>query len=703
LTLIIAGMKNLLLKHLADALVKDLPGRNLPEKFIPFLCCSAGAQQLNKISTMKHLILLIFAVSAFSLFANAQTTPKQAPQEFDSLRTDIAHGKIDSISYTSKTVGTKRKALIYTPPGYSKKEKYPVLYLLHGIGGDEKEWLNGGKPQVILDNLYSENKIKPMIVVMPNGRAMKDDRAVGNFFDSTKVKAFATFERDLLNDLIPYIEKTFPVLKDRENRAIAGLSMGGGQSLNFGLGNLDKFAWIGGFSSAPNTKRPEELVPDPEAAKSKLKLLWISCGASDVLITFSKRTHDYLYLKKVPHIYYIEPGVHDFKVWKNGLYMFSQLLFKPVDTAIYSQLSVDGMPASTNIPGIQYPQILPDNRVVFRIKAPEAHRLVVDLGKKYEMIKDTGGYWILTTDPIVEGFHYYSLIIDGIPVVDPASQSFYGMGRMASGIDIPDKDMDFYQPRNVPHGQVRSVNYFSNITKAWRRAYVYTPPGYDDNIDKRYPVLYLQHGAGEDETGWSTQGKMDFILDNLIAEKKATPMIVVMDRGYATDPTKPINTNTGGPGPRGMSSNVFPEVLVKDIIPMIDKTFRTVTDRDHRAMAGLSMGGFQTFQTTMTNLDKFSYIGGFSGAGFLQQGGDIKQMYNGAWADPAAFNQKVKLVYVSIGTAEPERMYTGVKGFHEALEKAGIKHVYYESHGTSHEWQTWRRSLRQFASLIFKD
>jgi enterochelin esterase-like enzyme len=651
---------------------------------------------------MKKIMLPIATFICFSLLSNAQNAIKQAPPGFDSLRAGVAHGRIDTVSYASKTVGTTRRALIYTPPGFSKKNKYPVLYLLHGIGGDEKEWLNGGKPQVILDNLYADGRIEPMLVVMPNGRAMKDDRATGNIMAQDKVQAFANFEQDLLNDLIPFIEKKFPVLTDREHRAIAGLSMGGGQSLNFGLGNLGKFAWVGGFSSAPNTKKPEELVPDPEQAKTKLKLLWISCGASDGLITFSKRTHDYLYLKGVPHIYYIEPGVHDFKVWKNGLYMFSQLLFKPVDNAVFSQLSMDAMPASTNIPGIQFPKILPDNRVVFRVKAPDAQRLQIDLGKKYDMVKDTGGYWKLTTDPVVEGFHYYSLLIDGVPVVDPASQTFYGMGRMASGIDIPDKDMDYYQPKNVPHGQVRSVNYLSGITKAWRRANVYTPPGYDNDVTKKYPVLYLQHGAGEDETGWPTQGKMDFILDNLVAEGKATPMIVVMDRGYAIDPTKPVNTEATGPGPRGMSANVFPEVLVKEIIPMIDKNFRTLSDREHRAMAGLSMGGFQTFQTTMTNLDKFAYIGGFSGASFLQPGADITKMYNGAWADANAFNQKVKLVYISIGTAEPERMYTGVKGFHEALEKAGIKHVYYESPGTSHEWQTWRRSLHQFASLIFK-
>lgn len=372
------------------------------------------------------------------------------------------------------------------------------------------------------------------------------------------------------------------------------------------------------------------------------------------------------------------------------------LLIGVVTLTVPAQAQTTGVPASTNIPGQKYPQILPDNRVVFRVKAPDARKLQIDLVKKYDMVKDTSGFWTVTTEPVVEGFHYYSLIADGIAICDPASQTFYGMGRMASGIDIPDKDMDYYQAKNVAHGQVRSVNYYSEITKAWRRANVYTPPGYDDSPKKRYPVLYLQHGSGEDETGWPTQGKMDFILDNLIAEGKATPMIVVMERGYATDPTAPVST-TGG-----MAPNVFPQVLVKEVIPMIDKSFRTLTDRNDRAMAGLSMGGFQTFQTTMTNLDKFAYIGGFSGAGRLQPGADIKQAYDGAWADTDAFNKKMKLVYVSIGTKEPERMYTGVKGFHEALEKAGIKHVYYESPGTSHEWQTWRRSLRQYAGLIFK-
>ncbi|GEP98677.1 family 43 glycosylhydrolase [Chitinophaga cymbidii] len=276
---------------------------------------------------MKQLFLLLAALTGIIHPLASQDLPAQAQPGFDVERSGIAHGKIDTILYASGTVGTTRKALLYTPPGYSPGKRYPVLYLLHGIGGDEKEWLNG-QPQAILDNLYAEGKIEPMIVVMPNGRAMRDDRATGNIFDSIKVQAFARFEQDLLNDLIPFVEQHYPVYGDREHRAIAGLSMGGGQSLNFGLGNLNKFAWVGAFSAAPNTKRPEQLVPDPEAAKKQLKLLWISCGDKDNLISFSKRTHDYLEEKKVPHIYYIEPGGHDFKVWKNGLFMFSQLLFR---------------------------------------------------------------------------------------------------------------------------------------------------------------------------------------------------------------------------------------------------------------------------------------------------------------------------------------------------------------------------------------
>jgi enterochelin esterase-like enzyme len=283
---------------------------------------------------MRYLLLALCLFFAFHTFAQNEIVP--ASTGFDIYNQDIAHGKIDTITYKSKTVGTKRRAIIYTPPGYSKKEKYPVLYLLHGIGGDEKEWLNGGQPQVIFDNLYARGMIEPMIVVMPNGRAMKDDRPVGNIFSKDKVEAFANFENDLLKDLIPYIEKKFSVIKKRNYRAIAGLSMGGGQSLNFGLGNLDVFSWIGGFSSAPNTQMPQNLMPDPQKVKDRLNLLFLSCGDADGLMNVTQRTRDYLTNNQIPHIYHIIPGgLHDFEVWKESLYLFAQYLFKPINPTTF--------------------------------------------------------------------------------------------------------------------------------------------------------------------------------------------------------------------------------------------------------------------------------------------------------------------------------------------------------------------------------
>ena len=249
------------------------------------------------------------------------------PEGFDKAREAIAHGKIEMVEYDSKSVGNKRKAFVYTPPGYSADTKYPVLYLLHGIGGTEEEWPRGGHPEIILDNLVADKKAEPMIIVMPNGRAQPDDRSGPN--PMATAPAFGKFDQDLLGSLIPFIESKYSVKTDRESRALAGLSMGGGQSLNFGLANLDTFAWVGGFSSAPNTKPAAELVPDPEKATRQLKLLYLSCGNKDGLIRVSQNVHAYLKEKNVPHIWHVDEHNHDFQHWKKALYQFSQLIFKP--------------------------------------------------------------------------------------------------------------------------------------------------------------------------------------------------------------------------------------------------------------------------------------------------------------------------------------------------------------------------------------
>jgi enterochelin esterase-like enzyme len=311
----------------------------------------------------------------------------------------------------------------------------------------------------------------------------------------------------------------------------------------------------------------------------------------------------------------------------------------------------------------------------------------------------------------VPGFHYYWFILDGVNVCDPASETFYGVGRQYSGIEVPEKGVDFYDVKDVPHGEIRERWYFSKTTEAWRRIFVYTPPDYDSNHDARYPVLYLQHGGGEDERGWVVQGRVNDIMDDLIAEKKAKPMIIVMERGYARkpgDPEMPMRPPAGGTTNRAPNFsamfNTLEQVFINDLIPMIDATYRTKGDRENRAMAGLSMGGMQTFNITLDNLDKFAYIGGFSGAGGGFGGGtfDAKTAHHGVMADAEAFNKRVRLVWLGIGTVEPPNMYASVKNYHDALEKAGIKTVYYESPGTAHEWQTWRRDLKEFAPLLFQ-
>lgn len=639
---------------------------------------------------MKKFITIMVVLIGFSCSVSSQDFEKQAPAGFDSLRTGIAHGKIDTIKYSSKTVGTTRKALIYTPPSYSKSKKYPVLYLLHGIGGDEKEWLNGGQPQVILDNLYADNKIGPMIVVMPNGRAMKDDRATGNIMAPDKVQAFADFEKDLLNDLIPFIEKKYPVIKDRENRAIAGLSMGGGQSLNFGLGNLDKFAWIGGFSSAPNTNPPEQLVPDPEEARKKLKVLWISCGDNDGLIIFSQRTHDYLNKNDVPHIYYIEPGVHDFKVWKNSLYMFSQLLFKPVDVSKFSKYSLLGTPAPSNVRRAKYPQILPDGRAIFRVNAPDAQKVQLDLAKKYDMVRNDEGVWEVTTNSLTEGFHYYSLLINGMAVADPASETFYGMGRMASGIEVPFKGDDYYAIKDVPHGEIRIKRYYSTVSNKWRQFYIYTPPGYDTSINEKYPVLYILHGGGEDERGWATQGKTDLILDNLIAGEKAKPMIIVMPDG-----------NVDAPGFGDITLKMFERELKQCIIPFVEKNYRTEPGPGNRALAGLSMGGIQTLYAGVNNTEMFQYLGVFSSGWIMPaQNSLADKQYEFMKENLDKINGNLKQLWISMGGKE-DIAYNNCQAMMSKFDELGVKYTYSEYPG-GHTWPVWRNNLYNFAQLLFR-
>lgn len=353
--------------------------------------------------------------------------------------------------------------------------------------------------------------------------------------------------------------------------------------------------------------------------------------------------------------------------------------------------------AETTIEGAEYPKVDNEGRAYFRVYAPNVWRLQVDIcGKKYDMDRDRNGMWTVTTDPLVVGFHYYFLLVDGLSVIDPNTTTYFGCSRLSGGIEIPEgSEGDYYRPQQgTAKGQVRSCQYYAASTREWRHAMVYTPAEYEKNTKKKYPVLYLQHGMGEDETGWSTQGYMQNIMDNLIAQKKCVPMIVVMESGNVEQGFRPRpGRNVDEERERFGAS--FQKILLNDLIPYVQSTFRTYTDREHRAMAGLSWGGKQTFDATLNNLDKFAYIGAFSGAIF---GMDLKSCYNGVFTDAKAFNGKVHHFFLGIGSEET----FGTQKMHAELQKLGINSTLYVSPGTHHEWLTWRRCLKEFLPGIFK-
>lgn len=359
----------------------------------------------------------------------------------------------------------------------------------------------------------------------------------------------------------------------------------------------------------------------------------------------------------------------------------------------YADAVEDFKPNVTNQPGRQYPMVNSQGAVRVQLRAPGATSVQLDLGRRYEMVKDERGVWTGTSAPQDVGFHYYQLIVDGTAMPDPGTVSFFGAGRWGSGIEIPSKDMDFWQVKNVPQGSVEEKYYWSKATESMRHCYVYLPNEYDKNPNKKYPVLYLQHGNAENEYGWSVQGHAGQIMDNLIAEKKAVPFIIVMDYGQGQNihlkgQYAPQQPQQGQQGARGGSNDAFQVVLMTDIIPFIEKEYRVYADAQHRGMAGLSMGGGQTRRITLANPTKFAYVGMFSGGTISVE--DV----NGA----EGFKKTNKLVFMSSGSKENPRVMEAA----ENLKKNGMNAVGYISEGTAHEWHTWRRSLYEFAQLIFK-
>ena len=357
------------------------------------------------------------------------------------------------------------------------------------------------------------------------------------------------------------------------------------------------------------------------------------------------------------------------------------------------EVPADAFIAETTVPGNEFPKLDKQRRGYFYLRAPEAKKVVLDIcDKKYDMQSDGKGGWMAVTDPLVVGFHYYFMNIDGVNFIDPATETFFGCNREAGGIEVPEgPEGDYYRPqKGVPAGQVRSIYYWSESSKAWRHAMVYTPAEYEKG-KKKYPVLYLQHGMGEDETGWSKQGHMQHIMDNAIAKGEAVPMIVVMESG---DIKAPMGR---GQGMGDYGSSFYP-VLLNDLIPYIESNFRVKTDRENRAMAGLSWGGHQTFDVVLNHLDKFAWMGTFSGAIFNL---DVKTAYNGVFNNADEFNKKIHYFYMNSGTEGMDQMF-GTERMVKSLNDMGINAVYSKSEGTAHEWLTWRRGLKEFIPHLFK-
>ncbi len=369
----------------------------------------------------------------------------------------------------------------------------------------------------------------------------------------------------------------------------------------------------------------------------------------------------------------------------------------------------DGQRSPSAVRTAEYPWIHADRRVTFSVSAPTAHTVELRpagqesglaAGQTLPMSRGEDGTWTVTTPPVVPGFYYYWVVVDGVPTNDPNAETFFGCGRPTSGLEVPDPDTDFHDLQDVPHGEVRTRWFHAASTGTWRRCLVYTPPGYDDEPGRRYPVLYLQHGAGEDERGWTTQGRANFILDNLIDRGAAEPMIVVMNNGYALEPGEVPATPPYTPEQNARLLGSFADLLVRDVVPLVDATYRTVPDRSSRALAGLSMGGRQALSVGLTNPDTFASVVAFSAAVFEPL--DPQTAFDGALADADAFNARTRLLWLSAGTGE-QRFDEALTSMESVLSKQGIRHQTYRSQGTAHEWQTWRRSLYNVAPLLFRD
>ena len=636
----------------------------------------------------------------------------------------VPHGKVDYVNYYSETLGLHGNAIVYTPPTYDKNldKKYPVFYLISGTTDTEEVYFKVGKMNLILDNLIAEGKAKEMIIVLPYGNPAKYYPAGTNTFAMGDL-----FSKDLLNDLMPYVEANYRTLNDRDNRAIGGFSRGGNQGLAFGLTNLDKFSYLCSYSSFTSMTLPD-VYDNAKKTNKKINLFWLGVGTDDFLYGNAKEYAEFLDSRGIRNVQEYTTGKFG-HTWMNARYF----LVKTFPLLFNKEASAEAMSKSTALkpkgkqaplqaparpaapsgegqrltpelmaklfpPGVVSPEYNADGSATFRVLAPDAEKVEFEC-QMFEgvkpMTKGDRGVWSVTVKPGQPDIYPYSFIIDGTKVADPNNMEIFpNEGYKASLADVKGPQPDFQDLQKVPHGKVSYTWYTSNAVGFDRPVCIYTPPGYDPADPKKYPVLYLIHGMTDTYETWFKVGKVNNILDNLIAQGLAEPMIVVMP--YA-NPYPEMILRGQAQMYNPMDTQLTTKEFTESVVPFIEANYNVLTDADNRAIAGFSLGGRQTLACGLGNPDMFHYVCAFAPAIF---GPEISANFeNGTYAPAAEINEKMNLVWLSCGTAD--FLYQSSLQLEKNFKDRGIEHKTMYP-GGGHTWMNCRDYITAVAQLLFK-
>lgn len=634
----------------------------------------------------------------------------------------VPHGKVDYVNYHSETLGLFGNAIIYTPPTYDKQtdRRYPVFYLISGTTDTEEVYFKVGKMNLILDNLIAQGKAKEMIIVLPYGNPAKYNPA--ETFDFTKGDQFS---KDLLNDLMPYVEANYRTLNDRDSRAIGGFSRGGNQGLSFGLNNLDKFSYLCSYSSFTSMNIPS-VYDKAKKTNKQINLFWLGCGTDDFLYGNAKEYMEFLDSKGIENIQYFTSDKMG-HTWMNARHFLSQtfpLLFdkeasaKAMKEAQAAKPKTARKAAEPAAPaakpgqqrltpevmarlfpkGIISPDYNKDGSVTFRLRAPQAEKVELEC-QMFEgtrpMTKDDEGIWSVNVTPHEPDIYPYAFIVDGTKIADPENMHIFpNEGFKSSLADVKGPQPDWQDLQDVPHGKISYTYYTSNAVGFDRPVLVYTPAGYDPASSEKYPVLYLIHGMTDTHETWFKVGKINNILDNLIAAGLAKKMIVVMP--YANPYPEMIRR-----GQAKMYNPMDTELTTKEftesVVPFIEANYNVLTDADSRAIAGFSLGGRQTLACGLGNPDKFHYVCAFAPAVF---GPEISGNFeNGTYAKADKLNESLKLLWLSCGTSD--FLYQSSLQLENNLKDRGIRYTTMYP-GGGHTWMNCRDYITEVCKLLFQ-